>query len=147
MKRTFSSDSLHDIEARLDQAQKAFHQRYPGESGERQPVHVVYGGAQLFKSGNARRLGDLALRSMDEYAPDFVAFAKAFQLPGAEKLPDEKDAERFARTIYERVREKLLREPVEELANPISSKMATEFVRMRKRTDTPRLPRTSSRKE
>jgi citrate lyase beta subunit len=115
MKRTFSPDSLHDIEARLEQAQKAFRLHYPGENAGRQPVHVVYGGANLFKSGIVRRLGDLALRSMDEYAPDFVAFAKAFELPGAEKFPGENDAERFARTVYERVREKLQREPVEDL--------------------------------
>src|ERR1700722_2471647 len=83
MKRTLPEEPLQEIAARLGQAHKAFQKRYPGASGGRQPVHVVYGGAQLFRSGIARRLGDLALRSLDEYAPDFVAFAKAIGLPGA----------------------------------------------------------------
>ena len=56
-------------------------------SAERQPVHVVYGGAHLFRAGTTRRLGDLALRSLDEYAPDFATFAKAIGLPGADRLP------------------------------------------------------------
>ena len=37
---------------------------YPGETGRRQPVHTVYGGAHLFKADSAKRLGSLAQRSM-----------------------------------------------------------------------------------
>ncbi len=135
MKRTLPPESLHEITARLEQAHKAFHKRYPGFSGERQPIHVVYGGAHLFRSGMAKRLGQLALRSLDEFAPDFATFAKVISLPGADRLPDsgdgvaaigksiEADAEKarrenrpawFAHTIYRRVREKLQREPVED---------------------------------
>jgi citrate lyase beta subunit len=135
MNRTLPPDSLQDISTRLEQARKAFQRRYPGPSGGREPIHVVYGGAHLFRSGTTRRLGDLALQSMNEYAPDFAAFAKAILLPGAERLPDsteavaviarsvEADPEKvrrenraawFAHTIYRRVREKLQREPVED---------------------------------
>jgi citrate lyase beta subunit len=135
MKRTLPPESLQEIATRLEQAHKAFHRRYPGPSPERQPIHVVYGGANLFRSGTARRLGDLALRSLEDHAPDFAAFAKALSLPGADSLPDsfgaaatiaksiEADPEKarrenrpawFAHTIYRRVREKLLREPVED---------------------------------
>ncbi len=135
MKRTLSPDSLQEIATKLELAHKAFLRRYPGATSERQPVHVVYGGAHLFRAGTTRRLGDLAQRSLDDYAPDFAAFAKAIGLPGSDRLPSAPDAIAsiaksveadapavrrenrpawLAHTIYRRVREKLRREPVED---------------------------------
>jgi hypothetical protein len=135
MKRTLSPESLQEINVRLEAAHSAFQKRYPGSSGARQPVHVVYGGAHLFHADTTRRLGELALRSLDEYAPDFVNFARALGIPGADRLADspeaaatiakwvEADPEKarkenrpawFAHTLYRRVREKLKREPVED---------------------------------
>ena len=77
MKTSLSDSSLRDLSARLAQANNAFAANYPGETGKRQPVHTVYGGAHLFKSDSASRLGALARRSLDQFAPDFIAFAKA----------------------------------------------------------------------
>ena len=77
--------------------------RFPGESDQRQPVHTVYGGAHLFKSDTAPKLGALALRALNEHAPDAATFAAAIGLPSAD-----------AETIYSRVIEKLKREPVED---------------------------------
>src|SRR5207247_10714904 len=77
--------------------------RYPGDSAARQAVHTVYGGAHLFRADSARELGDLALRSLDEYAPDANTIAAAVGL-----------APELAVTVYDRVREKLRREPVED---------------------------------
>ena len=77
--------------------------RYPGESGRRQPVHTVYGGAHLFKSDTAVRLGQLAVRSFEAYAPDANTLAAALDLP-----------QELAETIYARVGEKLTREAVED---------------------------------
>src|ERR1700724_4149653 len=88
MTRTLSPQSLQVITMRLEEAHKAFQRRYPGDGGDRQPVHVIYGGAHLFRAGTARKLGELALRSLDEFGPDFVAFAKAIALPGSDRLPD-----------------------------------------------------------
>jgi len=135
MKRSLSAESTRGVSSRLREALDAFAGRHPGESGRRQPVHTVYGGAHLFKADTARRLGELALRSLDEYAPDFLTFARAIGLPGADCLPASKpqpakwkaqlekkpDAAReanpsawLAHKIYTRVREKLGREPVED---------------------------------
>ena len=80
-----------------------FVKRYPGETGRRQPVHTVYGGAHLFKSDTAVRLGQLAVRSFEAFAPDAATFAATLDLPS--KLAD---------TIYARVGEKLGREAVED---------------------------------
>src|SRR5437867_13217948 len=88
MKTSLSDSSLRDLTARVAEANHAFAAIYPGETGKRQPVHTVYGGAHLFKSDSAGRLGALARRSLDQFAPDFIAFAKAIGLPGAEELPE-----------------------------------------------------------
>lgn len=135
MKRTLPPEMLREVATRLEQAHKAFRRRYPGAPAERQPVHVVYGGAHLFRATTIRRLGEMALRSLDEYAANFAAFAKALGLPGAETLPDSGDAVTaiaksidadaalarrenrpawLAHTIFQRVREKLRREPIED---------------------------------
>jgi hypothetical protein len=73
--------------------------RYPGDSGARQPVHTVYGGAHLFTAETARKLGELAIRSLDTYAPDAETFAEAIGLRGE-----------LAPKVYDRVRDKLRRE-------------------------------------
>ncbi len=80
-----------------------FAKQYPGESGRRQPVHTVYGGAHLFKSDTTVKLGQLAVRSFGTFAPDAAIFSSALDLPP--KLSD---------TIFARVGEKLAREAVED---------------------------------
>lgn len=89
--------------ARLAQANRAFAQAYPGDSADRQPVHTVYGGAHLFTAGAARKLGEAALASLAEHAPDPASFADAVGTPPA-----------LAPAVYARVTEKLRREPVED---------------------------------
>src|SRR5882724_2095975 len=128
-------DEVQQLTLALEKANRQFALKYPGESGRRQPVHTVYGGAHLFKADSAARLGSLARRSLDQFAPDFIVFAKALDLPGANRLDEsldqdeqllarlETDSERvrqenkgawLAHTIYNRVAEKLRREPVED---------------------------------
>lgn len=80
-----------------------FSTRYPGESGRRQPVHTVYGGAHLFRSDTTVKLGKLALRSFEMYAPKARIFADVLELP-----------EPLSEAVYQRVGEKLEREAVED---------------------------------
>jgi hypothetical protein len=40
-------------------------------------VHTVYGGAHLFRSDSAQKLGAIALRTLNEYAPDAAMLAAA----------------------------------------------------------------------
>jgi citrate lyase beta subunit len=88
----------------------AFARAYPGESGGRQPVHTVYGGAQLFRADSVPKLGTLALRAFAEHAPSAGAFAAAIGLQAPEGTPPAE----FAATIHARVKAKLEREPVED---------------------------------
>jgi len=87
----------------LTHANQEFARSHPGDSGVRQPVHTVYGGAHLFKHDVCRRVGDLAHRSLAEYAPDPATLALACGIPS-----------RLAEIVYARVVEKLRREPVED---------------------------------
>ncbi len=87
----------------LDNANVRVAQRFPGDSPARQPVHVVYGGAHLFKADAAHKLGAVALRALQEHAPDAASLASALGL-------DPASADR----IYLRVIDKLTREPVED---------------------------------
>lgn len=135
MKTTLTEDSTREISARLADANRETAARYPGESFRRQPVHTVYGGAHLFKSDTTERLGALARRALETYAPDFASFARALGLPGSEELPSSvaddsavraevgRDEESFRREqpavwlahkVYARVSEKLRREAVED---------------------------------
>ncbi|MFD7896620.1 DUF6986 family protein [Streptomyces sp. NPDC059743] len=78
--------------------------RYPGDPGTRQPVHTVYVPADAFDAGTIRSWGDQALAALDEHAPDARSLARALGLSDA-----------LAEPVYERVRAKLEREPVEDL--------------------------------
>jgi len=133
--KSISTETMTRVMHDLQQANDRFAGWYPGESPDRQPVQTVYGGAHLFKADAARKLGEVSLRSLQEYAPDFISFAVALQLPGFEKLPKAAVARKkltaaFARspdkikkshpqvwllaTVYDRVVEKLKREAVED---------------------------------
>jgi citrate lyase beta subunit len=100
---SLSEKKLAKALARVDRAQTRFLRRYPGDSGARQPVHTVYGGAHLFAAETTKKLGELALRSLDTYAPDATTFAEALGIRGD-----------LAGKVLERVKEKLKREPVED---------------------------------
>jgi citrate lyase beta subunit len=63
----------------------------------------VYGGAHLFKAGTCPKLGELARRSLSEFAPDPATLAKVLGIRAD-----------IAETVYSRVTEKLHREPVED---------------------------------
>ncbi|MDB4984940.1 MAG: phosphoenolpyruvate kinase [Myxococcaceae bacterium] len=121
-----------ELEA-LGRANRAFMQTYPGDRTARQPVHTVYGGAQLYKADTTRRLGELALHAMENYGRDPFEFAlgvgfvseaalERLSLSDAQAafaedpaaLRREHAGAWSALTVYARVREKLVREPVED---------------------------------
>jgi len=100
---TIPEKSLAAIIDLLDKANVGVAGHFPGDSPVRQPVHVVYGGAHLFKADAAQKLGAVALRTLQEHAPDAASLASALGLDPA-----------LAQRIYPRVIEKLTREPVED---------------------------------
>lgn len=105
MHRSLSPNDPGKISSALQEANRAFMQHYPGESNRRQAVHTVYGGAHLFKANSPARLGAVALRSLEEYAPDAQTLAESLGVRAGQRL---------WQLIYERIVEKLRREPVED---------------------------------
>ena len=88
----------------LKEANTAFQKIYPGDRSERQPVHTLYGGANLFKYDSAKSLGERALEILETYASDHKIFGEVFGFndPG------------FSKRIYNKVLNKLKKEEIED---------------------------------
>lgn len=135
MKLTLSDAATQPILAKLQAANQKHSRIYPGDSSARQPVHTVYGGANLFKAGSAQKLGSLGLKALETYAPDFCSLAHVLQMPGHESLPTTSfdiktlsakmqenpaamkaahPAAWMAWTVYDRVMKKLQTEAIED---------------------------------
>lgn len=131
MKQTFTPKKLATVFSMLESKSVFQNQTLT----TRNPIHVVYGGAHLFTSDTPKKLGKLALKSLETYAPNFAEFASAMWLPGADTLPqfqdfikelefeftenaDQVKAENYnawlAWTIYRRTIEKLQSDPIED---------------------------------
>ncbi|HEY0882306.1 MAG TPA: phosphoenolpyruvate kinase, partial [Archangium sp.] len=95
--------TLETLSAGLKAAQEEFVARFPGDSGARQPVSVIYGGAQLYKAESAQKLGALARQSLATYAPDAASLGEALNLPLS-----------LSEKVHPRVVAKLEREAVED---------------------------------
>ncbi|MEP6746169.1 MAG: phosphoenolpyruvate kinase [Bacteroidota bacterium] len=132
MKLSIASDQKKNILAELGVANLAFQQTYPGDKPDRQPVHTLYGGANLFKSDTCMRMGEIALQNLQTYAPDFVTLAKVLQLSGHEHLPHlQKDIEALKSrldTMDEPGRKKEAAWLSYTVYNKIISKLKTEAV-------------------
>lgn len=93
------SPSLVDaLAARLGSAE-------PSPPPRSRPVHVVYGGAHLFKATTPAKLGERARSAMDASYGDASTFGRTIGVADAD----------LAEAVTRRVREKLARRPVEAL--------------------------------
>jgi citrate lyase beta subunit len=88
----------------LKEANTVFQKIYPGDRSERQPVHTLYGGANLFKYDSAKALGERALEILQTYAPDHKIFGRVFGFDNAD----------FSKKIYDKVIAKLKKEAIED---------------------------------
>ncbi|MDI5965356.1 aldolase [Streptomyces sp. SL13] len=101
---TFPDGLREAVAADLASVDAELARRYPGDPGTRQPVHTVYVPADAFDAGTVASWGRRALETLDGCAPDAAALAGLLGLPDATAGP-----------VYDRVRAKLAREPVEDL--------------------------------
>lgn len=86
MKTSIPNKKKKKLFSQLNEANSAFQKIYPGDRSERQPVHTVYGGANLFKYNSAGLLGERAIESFKTFAPDFLSFGRIFGLNGIENV-------------------------------------------------------------
>ncbi|UQA96687.1 DUF6986 family protein [Streptomyces halobius] len=92
------------IGAALAEVDADLARRYPGDPGTRQPVHTVYVPGDVFAADTLRSWGDQALAALDAHAPDAGALATVLGI-----------SDELAGPVYDRVRAKLEREPIEDL--------------------------------
>jgi len=89
----------------LSNANTEFQKIYPGDRSDRQPVHTLYGGANLFKSDSALSLGKRSLELFETYAPNSKVFGDVFEMDKASG---------FSERVYQKVIEKLKSEAIED---------------------------------
>ncbi len=104
MTTTHNASAFAEAQEALREANLGFAETHQGEEPGRQPVHTVYGGAQLFACDSVPKLGAIALRAMSQYLPDPATMASALGIASHDALA----------TIHTRVREKLTKEPIED---------------------------------
>ncbi len=91
MKLSIPQNEVESVLTDLKKANSEFQKIYPGELPDRQPVHTVYGGANLFKSDTTQKMGQVALKNFLTYAPDFTVLATVLNLKDSELLPKDKN--------------------------------------------------------
>src|SRR6187399_3585111 len=87
MNLSIADNDKESLLGSLKVANLQFQKTYPGDKPDRQAVHTVYGGANLFKSDTCVKMGEIALKNFQTYAPDFVVLAKALEFQHHEHLP------------------------------------------------------------
>jgi hypothetical protein len=87
MKLSIQESEKEALLGELGRANRRFQQVYPGDRPDRQPVHTVYGGANLFKFDTCQKMGEVALKSLQTYAPNFVELARVLGLESHDHLP------------------------------------------------------------
>ncbi|GAA2617797.1 DUF6986 family protein [Streptomyces axinellae] len=101
---SFGTSVVEEISRALAPVDADLARRYPGEPPTRQPVHTVYVPADTITASTVREWGEGALALLDAHAPDAGALAQVLGMD-----------EGLAGPVHERIREKLRREPVEDL--------------------------------
>ncbi|MFN2438155.1 MAG: phosphoenolpyruvate kinase [Chitinophagaceae bacterium] len=101
MKQTIPNKKKKKLFSQLSKANNTFQKLYPGDRSERQPVHTLYGGANLFKYNSAKVLGERGLENLKTYAPDFLTFGRVFQLKGFDQIQD--NNHEVVKQVYEKL--------------------------------------------
>jgi citrate lyase beta subunit len=134
MKLSITQEQSDTVLNELRTYNLSFNNLYPGELPHRQPVHTVYGGANLFKSDTTQKMGKAALANLLTYAPNFTVLAKVLKLTHWEVLPNteheiseletklanlddsarKKEPAWLSYTVYQKISAKLEREGVED---------------------------------
>jgi citrate lyase beta subunit len=132
MKLSVQDPQKENLLNELRTANLKFQQTYPGDKADRQAVHTVYGGANLFKSDTCIKMGEVALNNLKTYAPNFVTLAKVLKLKGYEHLPntikDIEDLTQRLETMSEAERKKGYAWLSYSVYNKIIKKLETEAV-------------------
>ncbi len=103
MKLSIPATEKTQLFSELKKANREFQEVYPGDRTDRQPVHTVYGGANLFTHNMAEKFGNKAMETFQTYAPNAAIFGDIFHLDKA-----------LAENVYAKVEQKLKTEALED---------------------------------
>jgi citrate lyase beta subunit len=84
-------------------------------SARRMPIHVFYMGAHLFSAGTVRKVASKALQTLERFAPDASTFEALAVGKSNHQDQDGGSDLFFDPSIYEKMRQKLQCEPIEDL--------------------------------
>ena len=93
-----------ELDERLGRSDADLARRYPGDRGVRQPVHTVYVPADRYHVGSVREWGQQAQDVLGLHGRTVMELAEALDMRPS-----------LAEEVYERVRNKLAREPIEDV--------------------------------
>ena len=105
MKTSLSENTKDAVFSSLAAANREFQALYPGDRPDRQPVHTVYGGAQLFKEGTIQKMGQGALNHFNQYAPDHTVLNSVLDISMENGLSEK---------VHAKIIDKLRNEAVED---------------------------------
>lgn len=105
MNLSLNKDQLNKVSIHLSKHNLAFQKVYNGDRPDRQPVHTVYGGANLFDADIAYKLGDTARKNLSYYAPNFCILGRLLQLEGYESLPEDVEEVEILKTRLDNLKE------------------------------------------
>ena len=115
MTPSLQANEVQTLLSRLSVANQLFESQFPGLRVSRQPIHTVYGGANLYSAGAGAKISSLAVKHFETFAPDYVTMAENFGIGANPAAVDQYGSDAWiAKTVFDRVTAKLAIEAIED---------------------------------
>ena len=115
MTESLQSADVDSLLSRLSVANQLFDAQFPGLQVSRQPIHTVYGGANLYGAGTGAKISSLAVKHFQTFAPEYTAMAKNLGLDADPTEVRQYGSHAWiAKTVFDRVTAKLATQAIED---------------------------------
>ena len=127
MNLTIQQNQKDAVLAELQLANLTFQKVYPGDLPDRQPVHNVHGGANLYKNDSIVNIVKGALKSFETNASHFGLLANVLQLEGYEALSKTEAQIKELETSLESITDEQRRKELARLPYTVYKKIITNL--------------------
>ena len=127
MNLSINKDQLNKISNHLSKHNIAFQKVYNGDRPDRQPVHTVYGGANLFDANIAYKLAEGARKNLAYYAPNFCILGRLLQLDGWQSLPEDVEEVKTLQNRLDNLSEEQRKKETHWLAYTVYNKLVNKL--------------------